>query len=659
MDSPDRKHIDGLIPENYVRLLLLSFGLLVAVEILAASTVFLSLNSIDSSLTNLVNSSYLPDAPSHAESIKRSAGRSVNTLFALVLGGSLLGILLFWSLNKFITLSGLLTQHISDGICVAGKHWKVRSVNQRFAEITGLSREELLGNSLADRLDCLSSRSNREQSWECHFKGTRPNGEVYVATVSVFVLSFRRGRPRRSLITIRDITDLKQSEEKIHKMAFTDDLTRLANRPRLMTKLQQLVQTGRRRSESFALLYLDLDGFKDINDSMGHAAGDELLKTMATRFTSEMRETDFVARLGGDEFCIILEDIDSHEQVSDFASRLLDKIAEPVFIDGRYLCPRSSIGIALFPEDADNRESLLQAADTAMYEAKRSGKHQSSFYKPELKQQVDLRLSLEQDLRHAMADKQFELHYQPQVSLRSGRIVGVEALIRWRHPQRGLVFPDQFIDVAERIGFIDELGEWVILQACQQLHDWQQQGLDLTMAVNITGSHFQSSALVPSTIKALSETGVKANKLELEVTEGVIQLADKSLENLLALKQTGVKITIDDFGTGYSSLGSLRTFPVDHLKVDRIFLQNVLQNQKQTVIISTIIGMANALDLGVIVEGVESREHALLLQGLGCDIVQGYFFSKPVPAEEIPQLVVSGFMDKELNHTEKQRAQGG
>ncbi len=646
MQSQKIKHFDGLIPSNYLRVLLLSFTLVIAIEIFVASYVFMNLGDAYSGLEDLVRSSPLAEADILAGGVKSSVGESVNTLFLLIGAASFSAFALFWSLRKFIKLSGLLTTYISDGVCITRKHWKIRSFNQRFADILGIDRHDLMGESLISHIPALQKiidENTPADIGQIEFAGTRPNGETFIATVSFFVLTYYKGQPSSSFIAVTDTTEIRRSQDNMHHMAYTDDLTQLANRPHLMEKLKKLIEQKERLSESFALLYMDLDGFKDINDSMGHVAGDKLLKIMSNRFTCEMRESDFVARLGGDEFCIILEDVYKQSQIQDFASRLLDKISEPVLIKGRKLKPRASIGVAIYPNDGENREVLLQVADTAMYEAKHTGKHKVAFYRPELTQRVDLSLSLEQDLRAAVENNQFELYYQPQISLNNGGVVGVEALIRWRHPERGLVFPDQFIDVAERIGFISELGEWTIRKACLQLKEWKKQGVYLNMAVNISGSHFQSGGLITATLNAIVESGINADQLELEVTEGVMQVAEKSIRNFHALKEIGVNLAIDDFGTGYSSLSSLMTLPVDHLKIDRMFLKNVLQDKRQAVIISTIIGMAHALSLHVIVEGVETEDQLLLLQGLGCNIVQGYYFSKPVSAEKIPAIYHQGF----------------
>lgn len=329
------------------------------------------------------------------------------------------------------------------------------------------------------------------------------------------------------------------------------------------------------------------------------------------------------------------------------AEKCLKAITRPLTLAERELRPRASIGITIFPEDGQNREQLLQAADSAMYAAKSSGKHRYAFYTPELTAKAEERLLLEHDLRKSIGTDEFELYYQPQIALNSGRMVGVEALIRWHHPEHGLIPPDQFIDVAERIGLISKLGEWVILTACKQIVAWRLLGLPpLRMAVNISGSHFQERGFVDATQQVLAETGVEPEALELEITEGVIQHTDQTIATFKRLKALGINIAIDDFGTGYSCLSSLKQLPIDYLKVDSSFLHGLLENADDSIIIATIIGMGHALGLSVVAEGVEREDQVKYLYGIGCDLVQGYYFSKPVTADQIPELAVKNFMQK-------------
>ncbi len=457
---------------------------------------------------------------------------------------------------------------------------------------------------------------------------------------------------RRTVVFLAvDITKIKQSEEHIRRLAYHDDITGLPNRLDCYQQIDQAIKIAQRREQKFALLFLDLDGFKDINDSLGHKAGDELLQIIGNRLQEILRETDFIARQGGDEFCILIENVSDGYLAAQMAEKCLQAISRPVAIAERELRPRASIGITIFPEDGQSREQLLQAADSAMYAAKNSGKHRYAFYTPELTARAEERLLLEHELRKSIGTDEFELYYQPQIALNSGKMVGVEALIRWHHPEQGLIPPDQFIEVAERIGLISKLGEWVILTACKQITAWRLLGLPpLRMAVNISGSHFQEADFIDTTQQILTETGVEPEALELEITEGVIQNTDQTITTFKRLKALGISIAIDDFGTGYSCLSSLKQLPIDCLKVDRSFLHGLLENVDDSVIIATIIGMGHALGLSVVAEGVEREDQVKYLHGIGCDLVQGYYFSKPVPANQIPKLAIKNFAKNNNTH---------
>jgi len=457
---------------------------------------------------------------------------------------------------------------------------------------------------------------------------------------------------RRAVVFLAvDITQTKKTEEHIRRLAYHDDITGLSNRVNCHQQIDLVIKTAHRSKQKFALLFLDLDGFKDINDSLGHKAGDKLLKIIGTRLQEVLRETDFIARQGGDEFCILIENISEGYLVAQVAEKCLTAIAQPVMIAERELRPRASIGITLFPEDGQSREQLLQAADSAMYAAKHAGKHRYAFYTPELTAKAEERLSLEHDLRRSLGTDEFELHYQPQIDLNSGKMVAVEALIRWHHPERGLIPPDQFIDVAERIGLISKLGEWVLLTACKQAITWRQLGIqNLRMAVNISGTQFQDEKFIGIVQNTLNATGLEPEALELEITEGVMQATNQSITTFKQLKKMGVNIAIDDFGTGYSCLASLKQLPIDCLKVDRTFLQGLLENPDDSVIIATILGMGHALELSVVAEGVETAEQVKYLHGIGCDLVQGYYFSKPVTSDQIPKLATKHFIQKSDIH---------
>ncbi|HEC05428.1 MAG TPA: EAL domain-containing protein, partial [Thiolapillus brandeum] len=401
--------------------------------------------------------------------------------------------------------------------------------------------------------------------------------------------------------TVQDITQQRANERRIRQLAYTDELTGLASRAYFYKHVDDVIHAAQRREERFALLYLDLDGFKDINDSMGHDTGDKLLRIVAERLLGILRETDFIARLSGDEFCILVDNVTDQYDAADVASRCLNEINKPVKLVGRDLRPRCSIGISYFPEDGQDLQSLLKAADSAMYAAKTDGKHRYAFYQQRHTVEAGQRLQMEQDLRQAIDHEQLVLHYQPQVDLESGRLAGVEALVRWQHPTQGLIYPGSFIEVAERIGMIKDLGNWVLKTACQQAAHWQMQGLPpFRMAVNISPLHFNDPSLLDTVREVLDATGLPSTALELEITENVVQTTGNDFSIFRELQNLGVRISIDDFGTGYSSLASLKSLPIDCLKIDRIFILDMNTDNSSGMLVETIVDVAHAMGLAVI-----------------------------------------------------------
>ena len=457
--------------------------------------------------------------------------------------------------------------------------------------------------------------------------------------------------------TVQDVTRQFESEKKIRKLAYSDELTGLASRTYFMRHLEDTIRMAERHDEKFALLYLDLDSFKDVNDTLGHDIGDQMLQVVAQRLLGALRKTDFAARLGGDEFCILLDDL-SYNYAAEVASRCLQEVNRPLTLGGRVLHPRISIGIANYPRDGQDAHSLLKAADSAMYAAKQAGKHRYAFYRPELTRRAQERLDMEQALRRALEHGELMLHYQPQIAMADGRVIGLEALVRWQHPQRGLVAPNEFIPVAERIGLIRQLGRQVLREACEQARRWQDQGLPaVQMAVNISPLHFRDPAIVTETRAVLEETGFDAALLELEVTENVVQVGD-NLDYFHRIKELGVRIAIDDFGTGYSSLASLKKLPIDALKVDQLFVRDMVADPASATLVGTIVGMAKALGLEVVAEGVESEKELQILAALGCDLLQGYHFSRPVSADEVPALLERRFVTPVRHETLSNHAGG-
>ncbi len=446
----------------------------------------------------------------------------------------------------------------------------------------------------------------------------------------------------------RDFAELQKAIKKyvssIRKMAYYDMLTGVGSRAYLNQRLNEMIGTATRRGEGFSLFFVDLDAFKDVNDSLGHDAGDQLLIEVANRLEDAARSSDFVARLGGDEFCLLLEDLCDEADIAIVAERCIRNIEKPVTINGRTFRPQASIGISRFPADGTDARELMQAGDNAMYAAKVAGHHRFEFFRKEMTQKAADRLTVAQELRAAFQNDEFILFYQPQVDVKTGGISGWEALVRWQHPERGMVPPDEFIPEVERLGLINELGNWVIREACRQLGVWKASGLtDVRVSVNVAPRQLSDKNLFYSVSQALASADIDPSQLELEVTETGIQNAPDARVVLERLKSLGIRVAIDDFGTGYSSLGSLKHLPIDRLKIDRSFVRDMASNSQDAVLLGTIMALGHALKFDIVAEGVEELEQVQILQGLDCDLVQGYFFSRPLPPGDVPTVAERGF----------------
>jgi diguanylate cyclase (GGDEF)-like protein len=433
-----------------------------------------------------------------------------------------------------------------------------------------------------------------------------------------------------------DISERKQSEAHIHFLAHHDALTRLPNRTLLEDRIRRALAKSRRDGTHTAVLFLDLDRFKLINDTLGHDTGDQLLTRVAERLSKVLRETETVARLGGDEFIIVIPDVADVESVALVAQKVLAVVAEPELIDKRPLHVTPSIGISIYPQDGADVHSLLRSADTAMYHAKERGRNNFQFFTEDMNQAVLERVSIENDLRIAIERGEFELFYQPQVDSRSGEITGMEALIRWHHPQRGLVAPNRFIPIAEETGLIVPIGEWVLREACRQAKRWHDAGQSgLRISVNLSARQLQQGDLGEQIAAILAASNLQPQTLELELTESLLMDDPLTAVKLLhALAALGVRIAIDDFGTGYSSLAYLKRFPVSRLKIDRSFVRDLSTDANDAAIVQAVVAMAESLKMEVIAEGVETVEQLRFLAAHGCFAVQGFLFSRPLPAAE-------------------------
>ena len=439
----------------------------------------------------------------------------------------------------------------------------------------------------------------------------------------------------------RDVTEKKRAEAQIRFMALHDVLTGLPNRSMLMERLQGAIEQAKRNAGKVTVVFIDLDNFKLVNDSLGHGAGDALLKTVAERMIKCVRGSDMVVRLGGDEFVVLLGGQDERADPRLILHRLRSAIAEPVPVEGQLFRITSSIGVASYPQDGQDAETLLLNADVAMYQAKEQGRDAFQFYTPEMNAVARERRILQEGLRHAIAANQFTLHYQPQIDLRTGTIFAVEALVRWNHPELGLVAPSRFIPMAEESGLIVPLGDWVLHEACRQNKAWQDAGAPpVNVCVNVSARQFREKNWTSRVTHALAESGLEAKYLELEVTESMLmQDLELSMRKLSLLREAGIGIAIDDFGTGYSSLRLLDRLPVDTLKIDRSFVQNIADTPSALTLVSTVVSLARAFGMRTVAEGVETREQLRILREMKCDQAQGYLFGRPTAADAVPVAV--------------------
>ncbi len=483
----------------------------------------------------------------------------------------------------------------------------------------------------------------------------RSDGEPRFVQEWADVLYDSGGEPLRMIGTVQDITERKQSEDQVRQLAYYDDLTGLPNRVFFLDQLGRALAAAEREGHCVALLLLDLDHFRRINDTLGHAAGDDLLKQVAQVLRECLRDSDYVARflgdesgplarLGGDEFAVMLPTVDDPELVSRAASRINACLAETFHVAGRDLVLSASMGIASYPRDGMDADTLIKNADTAMFHAKEGGRSEFRFFSREMQETAMDHLKLEAELRVALERQEFVLHYQPQMDLGSGRLAGVEVLIRWNSPTRGLVLPGRFIPVAERFGLISRIGEWVLREACKRCRDWQARGLEpRRLALNLSGLQLRDTGFVDMVTRELGEVNLTGTRVELELTEtAVMRMEGVTFDALNAVKKLGIVLAVDDFGTGYSSLSYLRRLPVDVIKVDRSFVEDLGRNPDNTAIVTAIVNMAHSLNLRVVAEGVETAEQLAYLRKLQCDTVQGFYIGRPVPAERFEEALKRG-----------------
>ncbi len=521
-------------------------------------------------------------------------------------------------------------------------------VNPAFERMTGYARREIIGNSPrllqgpeTDRgvIDGLKARLAKGEPAQIEVINYRKDGSPFWVELNIRPLFDANGWQTHWISIQRDVTDSKKANEHIEWQATHDALTGLPNRTLYQERLGHAITAAEARGSSVGVLFFDLDRFKQINDTLGHMVGDQLLQEVATRLTQKLRSQDTIARVGGDEFTILLPYIDTPEQATKAAQKLLDALNKPFSIDGHELFVTASIGVSIAPQDGSDIATLLKNADVAMYRAKDQGRDNYRVYTETMNAKALDRLALEMHLRKALERDEFHMVYQPQVDIATGQVFGVEALIRWENPVLGRVSPGQFIPVAEETGLIVSIGEWTLREACQQAAIWFREGRPLRMSVNLSARQFEQKDLTARIRAVLERTGLCADYLDLELTEGTLLRGQEAGDILRGLKNLGVRLSVDDFGTGYSSLSYLRTFPLDVLKIDRSFITSMAEDRKSEAVVRALIELAHAVGLEVIAEGVETDAQKLVLHNLKCDAMQGYLFSPPVSAKDVEQLV--------------------
>ncbi|MEW9900007.1 PAS domain S-box protein [Chitinivorax sp. PXF-14] len=551
--------------------------------------------------------------------------------------------------ERELRLAAKVFDNATEGILITDAHAEIIAVNPAFSKITGYPVDEAVGKvSRMFRTGPNLKDINRDMLmslevggfWQGELLDCRKNGDSYPAWLSISAVRDAQGSITNYVGVFSDITSRKEAEERLYFLANHDSLTRLPNRSLLHERLAQSLARAREFNQALAVLFIDLDRFKNINDTLGHHSGDKLLQAVAKRLQGCVKEYDLIARLGGDEFTVVLENVPDAQHVAAIAERILHALGQPFVLEAQELFVTASIGISMFPSDGQDALSLLKNADIAMYRSKELGKNTYQFFASEMNALAFEHLVMENSLRYALERGEFELHYQAQVELLQHRIIGMEALLRWRHPELGLVSPDRFIPLAEESGMIVPIGEWVLTTACRQAKAWQDAGYPpLRMAINLSARQFRPEHLVRVVRQALNDSGLEPNWLELEITESMIMRnAEEAVQIMVELKEMGVQLSIDDFGTGYSSLNNLKHFPIHNLKIDGSFVEGIPTDADDMAITEVIISMAKKLGLKVIAEGVERADQLEFLREHGCDLVQGYMFSRPKPAADVELL---------------------
>lgn len=548
---------------------------------------------------------------------------------------------------KIHQLSQVVEQN-AHAILITDTDFKIEYANRAFTVLTGYLQQELIGKKPSllrsrytddDTYEDIQRTLEAGREWSGQIRNQRKDGSLYWALQSITPIKNDEGDVTHYVSTSEDNTDLHDAQETIEQLAFYDPLTNLPNRRLLADRLQQALERAQRSpGQMVAVMVFDLDNFKTVNDSLGHNYGDDLLKHVAQIFQSQVRSEDTVSRQGGDEFTIVLAGMKSSRKIAEIADSILQKLSQPINLSGHQVVIGTSIGIAVYPNDADSYDDLLRNADMAMYHAKEEGKNNFQFFMPAMNKQAHHRLLLENKLRNAIEQNHFQLFYQPQMDLATGEIIGTEALIRWLDPEQGMISPVEFIPLAEDTGLIGQIGDWVIQAACREMKALQDKGFPkIKVAINVSAFQFRHGKHLTQVIsQALKEYDYPAKLLALELTESIlIDDINETLKILNTMRELDITLAIDDFGTGYSSLSYLKQFPIDILKIDQSFIRDITTDMSDKAIVSAIIAMAKQLEIDVLAEGVETLEHQSFLQQQGCDYVQGYLYCKPIPADEL------------------------